>query len=118
MNVLIADIDKVPLDVLSGFVKQAAEVMNDDIVVLPKGIDIFHDVPIEWLKDIRDKLNEKIMELESDNVHCPICNADYQDITEENMMNNKKVVSIVYRCAQCKHCWEVDVSGKSIDSED
>lgn len=64
MNILIADIDKVPLNVLSGFVKQASEVMNDDVIVLPKGVDILQDVPIGWLKDIRDRLDEKIRELE------------------------------------------------------
>lgn len=66
MNVLIVDIDKVPLEVLNGFVKQAAEVLNDGVIILPKGIDILHDVPIRWLKDIRDRLDEKIMEIEGD----------------------------------------------------
>lgn len=66
MNVLIVDIDKVSIDILSAFVNKASEVMNDDIVVLPKGVDILQDVPIEWLKTIRDKLDEKIRELEND----------------------------------------------------
>lgn len=65
MNILIVDIDKVPLDILSGFLKQASEVINDDVIVLPKGVDILQDVPIGWLKDIRDRLNEKINELEN-----------------------------------------------------
>lgn len=66
MNVLIVDMDKVSLDILSAFVNKAAEVMNDDIIVLPKGIDILQDVPIEWLKDIRTKLDENIRALESE----------------------------------------------------
>lgn len=66
MNVLIVDLDKVNVEVLNIFINKAAEVMRDDIVVLPKGIDILQDVPIEWLRDIRSRLDEKIRELESD----------------------------------------------------
>ena len=66
MNVLIVDLDKVNVEVLNIFINKAAEVMNDDIVVLPKGVDILQDVPIEWLRDIRSRLDEKIRELESD----------------------------------------------------
>jgi hypothetical protein len=40
--------------------------MKDEMVVLPKGIDILQDVPIDWLKMIRDRLDEKIKALESD----------------------------------------------------
>ena len=66
MNVLIVDMDKVPVNILKIFVDKAAEIMNDDIVVLPKGVDILQDVPIKWLKDIRDRLDEKIKTLEGD----------------------------------------------------
>ena len=66
MNVLIVDLDKVDCEMLLQFVKAAREVIGDDFVVLPKGVDILQDVPIEWLKEIRGKLNEKIKVLESD----------------------------------------------------
>lgn len=65
MNVLIVDLDKVNPDILKVFVNNAAETMNDDIIVLPKGVDILQDVPVEWLKDIRDKLDEKIRKIEN-----------------------------------------------------
>ena len=65
MNVLIVDIDKVKFNILDVFVKRATEIMKDDVVVLPRGVDILQDVPIEWLKDIRDRLDEKIRELEA-----------------------------------------------------
>lgn len=119
MNVLIVDLNKVTPDILSAFVNKATEVMNDDIVVLPKGVDILQDVPIEWLKDIRDKLDEKIMELEKDTLYCPLCGANYQYIIGDVMCGVAgKVVSILYRCDKCKHCWEVDVDDKTIDCQD
>lgn len=66
MNVLIVDLDKVDYETLYHFVKAAREVIRDDFIVLPKGVDILQDVPIEWLKKIRDELDEKIKALESD----------------------------------------------------
>lgn len=66
MCVLIVDIDKIDFETASTFVNMAAEVIKDDVIVLPKGIDILQDVPIEWLKHLRDQLNEKIKALESD----------------------------------------------------
>lgn len=66
MNVLIVDIDKVTLDVLKAFVDRASEIVKDDFIVLPKGVDILQDVPVEWLKHLRKQLDEKIETLESD----------------------------------------------------
>jgi hypothetical protein len=66
MCVLIVDIDKIDFETASTFVNMAAEVIKDDVIVLPKGIDILQDVPIEWLKHLRDQLDEKIKALESD----------------------------------------------------
>lgn len=66
MNILIVDIGKIDLDTLNAFVNMAAEVIKDDMIVLPKGVDILQDVPIEWLKHLRDQLDEKIKALESD----------------------------------------------------
>jgi hypothetical protein len=64
MNVLIVDIGKIDLDTLNAFVNMAAEVMKDEMIVLPKGVDILQDVPLEWLKHLRDQLDEKIKALE------------------------------------------------------
>lgn len=66
MNVLIIDMNKVDLATCRAFVDKAAEIMNDDVIVLPKGVDILQDVPIGWLKDIKDRLDKKIKKLESD----------------------------------------------------
>ena len=66
MNVLIVDLDKVSVDVLKIFINSAVEITNEDFIVLPKGVDILQDVPVEWLKAIRDKLDENIKALESD----------------------------------------------------
>ena len=66
MNVLIVDLDKVSVDVLNIFINSAVEITNEDFIVLPKGVDILQDVPVEWLKAIRDKLDENIKALESD----------------------------------------------------
>lgn len=66
MNILIVDIGKIDLDTLNAFVNMAAEVIKDDMIVLPKGVDILQDVPIEWLKHLRNQLDEKIKALESD----------------------------------------------------
>jgi DNA-directed RNA polymerase subunit M/transcription elongation factor TFIIS len=117
MNVLIVDLDKVSIDILSAFVDKAAEIMNDDIVVLPKGVNILQDVPLEWLKDIRDKLDEKIRELDKDTLYCPLCGANHQYIVGEVMTNGDKVVAMIYRCDQCKHVWEVNVNGENINCE-
>lgn len=65
MNVLIVDIGNIDIDILNTFINKAAEIIKDDFIVLPKGVDILQDVPIEWLKDIRDKLDEKIKALET-----------------------------------------------------
>ena len=64
MNVLIVDFDKIDVATLNVFVNKASEILQGDMVVLPKGVDILQDVPIEWLKDIRDRLDEKINALE------------------------------------------------------
>lgn len=109
MNVLIVDFDKVTLDILNAFVNKVAEVMNDDIVVLPKGVDILQDVPIEWLKEIRDKLDKEIGRLENNSLYCPLCGANYQYIVGEVIWHGDKVVEKLYRCDKCKHRWEVDV---------
>lgn len=67
MNVLIVDLDKIDLENASHFYKKAIEISGcDDWIILPKGMDLLQDMPIEWMKAVRDQLNEKIKGLESD----------------------------------------------------
>ena len=67
MNVLIVDIDKISVELADHIVKHVREASGtDDWIMLPKGIDILQDVPIEWMKHLRDRLDEKIKALESD----------------------------------------------------
>ena len=65
MNVLIVDTDKIALDVLEEIFKKVADKSFDDLIVIPKGIDIMQDISVDWMKMIRDRLNEKIKELEN-----------------------------------------------------
>ena len=66
MNVLIVDIDNIPLDMANLFYKKAVEISRcDDWIMLPKGIDLLQDMPIEWMKLVRDQLDEKIKVLEN-----------------------------------------------------
>lgn len=64
MNVLIVDLNKVEIDVLRVLVDRAAELTKEDFIVLPKGVDILQDVSVEWLRSLRDRLDEKIKALE------------------------------------------------------
>lgn len=66
MNLLIVDIDEISLDVAHQFYKKAIEISGcDDWIMLPKGMDLLQDVPIEWMKLVRDHLDEKIKALEN-----------------------------------------------------
>lgn len=38
---------------------------SDDWVAIPKGIDIMQDISVDWMKMIRDTLDEKIKALET-----------------------------------------------------
>ena len=65
MNVLIVDTEKITLELAH---KICEDVVNnselDDLIVIPKGIDIMQDISVDWMKMIRDRLDEKIRELE------------------------------------------------------
>lgn len=66
MNVLIVDIDKIDVELANHIGKHVIEASGtDDWIMLPKGIDILQDVPVEWLKHLRDRLDEKIKALEN-----------------------------------------------------
>lgn len=67
MNVLIVDIDKIDVDVANHIIENAIKVSGvSDWICLPKGVDILQDVSIDWMKHLRNQLDEKIKALESD----------------------------------------------------
>ena len=66
MNVLIIDTDKIRLDVAEEICRQIANKTECDLIAIPKGIDILQDISVDWMKMIRDALDEQIKALESD----------------------------------------------------
>ena len=64
MNVLIVDTDKISLDLCHQIYKDCMDKTTDDWVVIPKGIDVIWDISVEWMRMIRDKMDEKIKEIE------------------------------------------------------
>ena len=75
MNVLIVDLDKIDAYSAREIGRHVVKASGtDDWIMLPKGIDLLQDVPIEWLKAARDELDKKIKALESDvngkNINC------------------------------------------------
>ena len=65
MNVLIIDSGKINVESANRIGKYVIEASGtDDWIMLPKGIDILQDVPIEWMKHLRSQLDEKIKALE------------------------------------------------------
>lgn len=67
MNVFIIDTDKISLEVASKIYKEIFDKSgSDEWIAIPKGIDIMQDISVDWMKMIRDTLDEKIKALESD----------------------------------------------------
>ncbi len=66
MHVLIVDTDKISLDQFNQIFNDCMDKSTDDLLVIPKGIDILQDISIDWMKMIRDVLDEKIKALECD----------------------------------------------------
>ena len=65
MNVLIIDTEKITLDIAHQICEDVVNNSElDDLIVIPKGIDIMQDISVDWMKMIRDRLDEKIRELE------------------------------------------------------
>ena len=64
MNVLIVDTDKICLDEAEEICRKVANKTEFDLIVIPKGIDIIQDISVDWMKMIRDRLDEKIKALE------------------------------------------------------
>ena len=67
MNVLIVDTEKITLGLAHQICKDVVNNSElDDLIVIPKGIDIMQDISVDWMKMIRDRLDEKIKELEGE----------------------------------------------------
>ena len=66
MNVLIVDTDRIDLHTAVTICRKVSNQSKCDAIVIPKGIDIIQDISIDWMKMIRDRLDEKIKALESD----------------------------------------------------
>lgn len=61
MNVMIIDTNKINVDTADAIYQRAIEISGtSDWLALPRGIEVMEDVPIEWLKHIRDIIDEKI----------------------------------------------------------
>lgn len=65
-HVLIVDTDKIHLDQFNQIFNDCMDKSTDDLLVIPKGIDVIQDISVDWMKMIRDVLDEKIKALESD----------------------------------------------------
>ena len=66
MNVLIFDIDKFDMPEVRQVYQNIINISGtDDWIGLPKGFDILTDVSVDWMKMIRDRLDEKIKEIEN-----------------------------------------------------
>ena len=65
MNVLIVDTEKITLELAHQICESVVNHSElDDLIVIPKGIDIIQDISVDWMKMIRDRLDEKIREIE------------------------------------------------------
>ena len=65
MNVLIVDADKIDVEKLNEVFETCVHKSGtNEWVVLPKGIDVMQDISVDWMKMIRDRLDEKIKVLE------------------------------------------------------
>lgn len=60
MTILIVDTDQIDLTTASNFCKESSEKLGEEILVIPKGIDIMQDVSIDWMIMIRDELDRRI----------------------------------------------------------
>ena len=69
MNILIYDVNKIPMDQLRHMMDAIKEVSgSEDWIALPKGIDVMQDTPVEYLVHYRDMLNKYIeKQLEAEN---------------------------------------------------
>lgn len=64
MNALIVDLDNIDVERTDLYYKKACE-FGGEWLVLPKQIDMLQDISIDWMKMIRDRLDEKIKALEN-----------------------------------------------------
>jgi hypothetical protein len=65
MNILLIDTDKITLDQADQIFKRCINQSGfEDWIAIPKGFDILMDVSVDWMKMIRDTMDEKIKEIE------------------------------------------------------
>lgn len=65
MNILIVDFDVWNFDTAVKFYEKCCEADNSvGWIMLPKGMDLMQNVSIDWMKMVRDRLDEKIREIE------------------------------------------------------
>lgn len=63
MNIMVIDLNEIDVDIANVVYERAIEISGtSDWLALPRGIEVMEDVPIEWLKHIRDIIDEKINE--------------------------------------------------------
>lgn len=60
MNILIVDTEQIDLDTAHRVCKECSERLGEEILAIPKGIDIIQDISIDWMIMIRDELDRRI----------------------------------------------------------
>ena len=69
MNILIVDTDKYDFNatkyIYDAFINPNES--EDDYLVIPKDFSVMMDVSVDWMKMIRDRLDDKIKSLEYNN---------------------------------------------------
>jgi hypothetical protein len=68
MNIFIVDLDKIDLctaDIFADKIVKETDTKREDWLFIPKGMEMLQDVPVEWLKVIRDVVDRKLKEIES-----------------------------------------------------
>lgn len=60
MNIFIVDTEQIDLSTAAEIFKNCCEKLGQEVLVIPKGIDIMQDVSVDWMIMIRDMLDERI----------------------------------------------------------
>lgn len=62
VNVLIVDTEQIDLETACKVCKECSERLGEEILAIPKGIDLIQDISIDWMIMIRDELDRRINE--------------------------------------------------------
>ncbi len=60
MNIFIVDTEQIDLSTATEIFKNCRKKLGQEILVIPKGIDVMQDVSVDWMIMIRDMLDERI----------------------------------------------------------